>query len=284
MIEGPTPGVYPGTPLATYHEWDAASNSRLSRLRRSPAHLLAYMQEPQVETEALRIGRATHAAILEPDDFGTRYVSGPEGDRRTKAVREQWDEVEARYGCGYVLKPAEYDLCLKLRDSVHVHSRALGMISGPGQAELSMLWEDADLGVLCKARWDRYSPEIAGGAIVDIKTTRDASAREFERSLFSNGYHRQGAFYLMGAEARKLPARHFVILAVEKEPPYAVAVYRLTEGAIDAGQEQIRPLLAKYAECMAKNDWPGYPDEVQDIAIPDWAWRVVDDEIREVVA
>lgn len=281
-MEAPTPGVYPGTPMDEYHRWDAASNSRLSKLRRSPAHLKAYMEEPPPMTDALRIGRATHAAILEPDDFARLYVCGPEGDRRTKAVKEQWDALEDQYGVGYVLKPFDYNVCLRVRDAVHVHTKATGMISGPGQVELSMLWEDDNTGLLCKARWDRYSPEIAGGAIVDIKTTRDASSREFERSLFSLGYHRQGAFYLMGGEARKLPARHFVILAVEKAPPYAVAVYRLTEGALSAGEEQIRPLLVKYAECKARGEWPGYPDEVQDIAIPAWAWGVVDDESREV--
>lgn len=281
-METPGPGVYPGTPMQVYHGWDAASNSRLSRLLKSPAHLKAYMEEPQADTAALALGRAAHSAILEPDDFGTRYRCGPPGDRRTKAVREAWDALEAEVGAGSVLTASDYSACLRMRDSVHGLRAAKSMISGSGEVELSYLWE-VD-GLLCKGRMDRHSPELAGGAIVDVKTCRSASRREFEKSIFSLGYHRQGAFYLMGAQARRLPARHFVILAVEKTPPYAVAVYRLTEGAIDAGEEQIRPLLSKYAECMARNEWPGFPDEVVDVALPDYAWRQIDDELQEVAA
>lgn len=265
-----------------YHAIDAASNSRLSRLLKSPAHLKAYLNEPPEETTALLMGRAGHCAILEPDDFPARYRCGPDGDKRTKAVKEAWDALEAEVGTGGVLRRSDYEACLRMRDSVHRSRTAKAMISGSGEVELSYLWEDKESGLLCKARMDRHSPDLPGGTIVDVKTTRSASRREFERTIFSFGYHRQGAFYLEGAKVRKLPARHFVILAVEKTPPYAVAVYRLTEGALSAGEEQIRPLLMRYAECKARNEWPGFPDEVVDVALPDYAWRQIDDELQEV--
>lgn len=281
--EAPGPGVYPGTAMDDYHRWAAASNSRLSRLLRSPAHLRAYLDEPQADTEALRVGRAIHAAVLEPDLFGSSFAGAPEGlDRRTKAGKEEWASLCDTFGEGNVLKAVEWDMCIRIRDNVHAHSAAHGMITGPGYAELSMLWEDADTGVLCKARWDRHSPDLAGGAIVDLKTTRDASSRSFEKSILTFGYHRQAAFYLMSAQARRLPARHFSIIAVEKAPPYAVAVYRITEGVVDAAAEQIQALLRLYADCVEHDRWPGYPDEVRDISIPAWAWNVMDEETADV--
>jgi len=277
------PGVYPDTPMDVYHTWPAASNSRLSRLLRSPAHLRAYLDEPQADTDALRHGRAIHAAVLEPDDFKARFACSPAGlDRRTKAGKEEWAALCDEFGEANVLKAAEWDMCLRIRDNVHAHSTAHGMITGPGEVELSMLWTDRASGVLCKARWDRHSPELAGGAIVDLKTTKDASPRAFERAIVNFGYHRQAAFYLRGAKARHLPARHFSIIAVEKTPPYAVAVYRITEGVVDAAAEQIDALLKLYAECLDRGEWPGYPDEVRDISIPAWAWGVMDEETAEV--
>jgi hypothetical protein len=178
----------------------------------------------------------------------------------------------------FVLPEEDYTSCLRMRDAVNRHASASRLLSGAGDVELSLVWEQDGLDVLCKGRLDRLSPGIAGGAIVDIKTTRDASPREFERAIFTHGYHRQAAFYLDGARAHGIPAKHFVIIAVEKEPPYAVAVYRVSEGAIDAGQEQLRVLLAKYAECEQKDEWPAYPDVVRDIALPDWAWKQIDEE------
>lgn len=274
----PAPGVYPDTPMDDYLGWDAASNSRLSRLMRSPAHLRAYLDEPGAATPALRLGRAAHSAVLEPDLFTGQYVRGIEGDRRTKAVKEEWAALEAAYPGAEILSPKDYDTVAAMRDRVWEHPAASALLSGEGDAELSMTWEDPGTGVLCKARWDRHSPEIDGGAIVDYKTCQDASPPAFERAIFNFGYFRQGAFYLRGARARKLPIRHFVIVAQEKAPPYAVAVYRLSAPTLDGGNELIDTLLARYAECIRSDEWPGYPEHVTEIAVPAWAWDRIDEQ------
>ncbi len=305
VVPAPLPGVYPGTAMGVYHQWDAASNSRLSRLMRSPAHLRAYIEQPPTkESEALLLGRAIHCAVLEPDRFADSFTVAGQCVATTKAGKRctnpgVWVHRDLGWVCGVhirgheaeidqvaaaILSTEHHTICLGIRDSVARSRAAHGLISGPGQVELSMVWEDSGTGVTCKGRWDRHSPEIAGGAIVDVKSTRDAHPRSFERAILDLGYHRQAGLYLMGARARRLPARHFSIIAVEKEPPYAVAVYRITEAVVDAAADQIRALLRLYAECMAteSSEWRGYPDEVRDISIPDWAWRVMDAETEEI--
>ncbi len=296
ITPAPAPGVYPDTPMELYHRWEAASNSRLSQLLRSPAHLEAYLDEPQKDTLALKLGRAIHTAILEPDSFDSNFViagtceeTKKDGNRCTNDGKV----FDAKKGwlCGVhgknaialddrrlVLTADHYATCKGARDSVHTTYRAASrLLRGDGRVELSAVWNHGD--VRCKGRFDRHSPGIAGGAIVDLKTTMNASKREFERSIFTHGYFRQGAFYLRGAQALGIPAEHFVIIAVEKEPPYAVGVYRLTEGAIDAGEQQLVALLQRYAECMSAGTFPGYPDRVEDIALPDWGWKVIDDSL-----
>lgn len=301
----PAPGVHPDTPMDDYHDWDAASHSRLSRLIRSPAHLKAYLEEPPSETPALRFGRAAHTAVLEPDRFASAYkvlgqCSGQKKDgnrcgKRASVLRSSvaycgtHDPApgEAMEGGVEILGDEEMERVRAMQEVVHAHPAAKGLLTGSGEAELSMLWEDEATGVLCKARWDRHSPDVAGGAIVDYKTTQDASPAAFEKAIFNYGYFRQGAMYLMGARARKLPARHFVIIAQEKDPPYAVAVYRLTEGTLDGGREIIESLLRRYAECRESGEYPGYPPEVQDISIPRWGWSQLDEQkaaIKEVAA
>lgn len=298
----PGPGVYTGTPMRAYHEWGAASNSRLTHLMRSPAHLKAYMEAEHRDTHALAFGRAAHAAILEPDTFEDRYVSAGrcvavtgKGSQCSKSGT--WPIRGGGFVCSTHVKDAaaehleqasgvevlsldDYRACLAMRDSVHAMKRAHGMLTGQGEVEMSIRWDDPETGVPCKARLDRHSPELAGGAIVDLKTARSAARLDFERAIFTFGYHRQAAFYLMGAKARKLPARHFSIIAVEKEPPYGVGTYRLTEGAVMGGEDQIRPLLRKYAECVQTDSWPCYPDEVVDISLPPWAWNQLSDQVE----
>lgn len=295
----PLAGIHRSTPMGLYHGWPAASNSRLSKLRRSPAHLKAYLEEPPKERSALIIGRAAHTTILEPDTFDSTFTvaelcaATKKGDGQrcsnwgialhekqgwlcgvhAKGITSEWSTTR------FVLPEPDYRACRLMREAVYKHPAARGLLWGEGDVELSMLWHDRETGVPCKGRMDRLSPRIAGGAIVDVKTTRDAGRREFERAIFAHGYHRQAAFYLDGAAANGIAAEHFVIVAVEKEPPYAVAVYRLTEGAIEGGREQLRPLLARYAECVEQDVWPGYAEDVQDIALPTWAWQQIDEEV-----
>jgi hypothetical protein len=229
------------------------------------------------------MGRAAHSAILEPDSFAKLYGRAPDDlDRRTKIGKQTWDDLLNTFGEGFLLKAADYDASLRMRDSVHAHANAAKLLAGDGDVEFSVVWDahcygdEKDDLVRCKARLDKFSPVIAGGVIVDVKTTRDASPREFERSIFAYGYHRQAALYLDAAQAAGIDAEHFVIIAVEKESPWAVGVYRLTDGAIEAGREQVMKLLKTYAMCEALQSWPAYGEDVKDIAIPTWAWSQLD--------
>lgn len=299
QVKTPGPGVYPGVPMSTYHQWDAASNSRLSQILKSPAHLKAAMDEEYEETPAQRQGRVSHTAILEPDEFESRYVVIGQCDGKTKAGKRCSKNGSVyRDGASFchqhdpapgepyeddapeVISEDERDVALAQRDTVLSRSAAKTLLTGSGEVELGVLWHDQETEVLCKGRWDRHSPEIAGGAIVDVKTTRDASRLEFERSIFNFGYFRQGGLYLSGARARKLPAKRFVIIAVEKTPPHEVAVYRLSDSAAEEGLKQSRLLLRRYAECLESGEYPGYPDRVVDVFLPPWAFGKIDEQAK----
>lgn len=280
----PSTGVYDAVPMERYHSWSAASNSQLKHLERSPAHLRAYLNQEYEEKPAQILGRAIHAAVLEPALFEAAWVKAPDVDRRTKAGKETWFKaLDMAESLGAeLLKGDDYETCLRVRDAVWASSAARGLLEGDGQTELSCLWRDRESGVLCKGRFDRFSPSVAGGAIVDLKTTMDASRLSFERTIFKFRYHHQGYMYTEGAKALSLPLKHYCIIAVEKEPPYGVGVYRLTEAALSLGGEVVRPLLERYALCKDRNEWPGYPDEVQDISLPPWAWNQTDDLKEEI--
>ena len=253
----PKVGIHRGIPMAEYLALDACSNSRLNDLRRSPAHCRESILYPPEPTLAMKVGTAIHTAILEPDAFALAYA-GAEGDKKTKGVMIR-------------------DLAPAVSQSVWQHKAAAALLEN-GESELSLVWVDEDTGLLCKGRIDHISLGFAGGTILDVKSTTDASRDAFERSIFKYGYHRQGAHYLEACRVLDLPVRHYSILAAEKDSPYCCAVYRLDEGAIDAGNEQLRPLLKRYAECVATGEWPGYPIEIQDIALPDYAWKQISDE------
>lgn len=291
-----TPGIYPAMRMADYHALDAASNSRLCHLRRSPAHLHAYLVQPPTDTLALKIGRAVHTAILEPFDFTTNFsIAGQcEATKKGDGLRCSNPGVifraEAGWLCGVhgkglasdesriVLSAEQMATCTRARDAVMAHPIAGKLISGLQDVELSVVWADAETGVTCKARYDGYVPGLVGGAIIDIKTCMDASPREFARSIFGRGYDLQAAHYLAGAEASDIPAHHFLHIAVEKEVAVA-AVYRLHDNDISAGRTRLAQLLRVYDKCMTSGEFPGYSDEIVDISVPEWSWKQIEDEL-----
>lgn len=280
VVECPEPGVYENVEASVYHSWDAASNSRLSILRRSPAHLKAYIDRGREDTDAFRIGRAFHAAVLEPDVFSEKYArTSPGCDRRTKAGKDEWASLIITHGDGFVLKYDEYQTILSMTQGVLDHPKASKLFNHEGKNELSLVWDDAETGVRCKCRIDAYRPKLTpGGVVGDLKSTRDASRHAFERSAYDTGIYRQGAMYLKGANANGLPAEHFAVVPCEKEDPYCVAVYVLTEGTLDAGEEELKILLATYKRCKETGRWPGYSENFEPLALPHYAWGQVAEE------
>lgn len=253
-----------------YHGWKLPSNSRLSALKRSPAHCRCEMDTPSSPTAAMKTGTALHAAILEPDAFARDYGVLPEGDGRTKAVKDARAALAEQFG-DRVLTAEEHAACCAIRESVWAHPRARSILESRDATEISGVWTDPETGVRMKMRTDL----LHGGAgiIGDLKSTQDASRGAFERSIFNFGYYRQGAIYTDGWAKLGRQYEHFVIIAFEKTPPYAVAVYRLADEVLQAGYDEYRRLIASYAECERNGRWPAYGDAVEDIGLPSWAWR-----------
>lgn len=277
----PSPGLYRNLPFGEYHHWGAVSNSQLQRLKRSPAHLRYYLDNPEDPTESMVFGSAVHCAILEPDMFTAFYACDVEGDRRTKKYQEAHAALVADRDGAHILAPADYAAALAIRDAANRCASVKALIHGAGDLELSFAWDQPvlDGDARCKGRADRVSWEIAGGTIVDLKTTRDARKNAFERAIFNFGYYNQGAMYVDGIRAHRLAIKHYTIVAIEKEPPFGICPYRLRDEVLEAGRRENAELLAVYLECLKVDAWPCYDDEITDIGLPDWAWRNIETEI-----
>lgn len=275
-----TTGIHAGVPVAEYEAWDALRSSHLKAFRKTAAHARHAMLLPREPTEALELGQATHAAILEPGSFEAEWIAAPKLDRRTKAGKLKWAEFQEAQGTKQILKQHEYDLCLQMRDAVWEHPLA-GAVLGerPGLNELSVLFEipgAADQvppdrpGRLGKARVDRITVHEGWTVVADVKTAIDASRPGFARAVANFDYHIQAAWYLDGLDVLEEHPRRFWFIAVEKTPPFCVAVYELEPEALDAARVEIANYLDRYWLALREDRWPGYPAEVQFLALPRW--------------
>jgi exodeoxyribonuclease VIII len=133
-------------------------------------------------------------------------------------------------------------------------------------AEVSFFWTDPATGIQCKGRADLVVPSYR--AIVDIKSTVDAAARPFARDCRRYGYDIQAVTYLDGWKlAGGEPIDNFVVIAVEKEPPYMAAAYEFSLDDLDAARDERARLMSIYDECRRSDSWPGYPGGLQTLTL-----------------
>lgn len=316
----PGPGVYYDVPAEDYHRWPFASNSRLGKLvpPSTPAHLKAYLDEPPVERRSWREGRVIHARVLEPELFRRQYLLAEQCSQTTSKGQQCSKEgTYAVRGGAWIctthlqklerdgvdpdlhpdvitLKPADAELAEGIATAVHAHPIAGAFLAADGGAtEVSLVWDDPETGVRCKARLDYYNAELAGGVAMDLKSTTDASADEFARQAFKLGYMRQGTFYLSGLKELGLPCEHYSIVAVEKAKPHALMVHRITEQTIGGlpgpGEPayhcaaNVRALLRVWGRCQSTGIYPAYPDDVQDLSLPEWAWAAMENQTTKLL-
>lgn len=244
----------------------AVNISSLLQMARSPAHYKHALENAgQRDTAALAFGRLAHIAILEPERYEA-VVAVWDGGRRAGKVFDAWCEEHA--DCLQVTADEDAQ-CRAMADAVRKHPAAAPYLSAAApMVEHSIRWTHP-IGLDCKARLDWYDPET--NVVVDLKTTRDASEFEFGRAAARYDYPTRAAFYCDGVAAvfGELPT--FVLIAVEKEPPFAVAVYRIGEDAIDAGRRRYTDLLARLKHCRDTNEWPGLCDDAErELTLPEW--------------
>ncbi len=255
-------------PMADYHAAPGISKSRLDNIHRSPAHYKYALENPSEPTQAMIEGSLFHKLVLEPDTFEEEYAVIPDDiDRRTTIGKGAWAAFqEEAAGRIAIARPTLLELTAQA-DALRACTRANALLSA-GSAEQSIFWtvEGYDAPITAKCRID-YVNDLC---VVDLKTTRDARPESFSRDCWNYRYHVQAAFY---SDAYKLLTGldlNFVLLAVEKTPPYGVNVFMVSEDMIDQGRREYQSDLEVYAQCVATDTWPGYPDEVQEILLPRW--------------
>lgn len=263
------PGVYDCYTNGAYHALKGLSKSDLDLIHRSPAHYRAGLETPHEETPAMKLGTAFHAATLEPERFEAEYTV-IEGDKRTKAVK---DAIKAAEAAGRItLTAEEHSIARAMAESVRSNAICEALISG-ALIEHSVFSEIDD--VLVKCRPDGWNEKK--NVLFDLKSTEDASPAGFARTVAKYRYHVQDAFYrhviasLLGGNVDDLS---FIFIAVEKKPPYAVALYSLDDMAKLQGWVEARDDLRRYREAQTSGKWNGYSPRIELLSLPRWAATV----------
>lgn len=254
-------------PAGEYHAHPARSKSYLWKLY---ANTPAYAEYAETETSnAMDLGTAVHLATLEPNQFDTAVIRGPD-DRRGNKWKDALEEGVA-YG-KLVLTSGDYDKALRMGEAARKLSIVRQLAETQVLFEASGFWTDPSTGIECRCRPDIYSPAFE--LMADLKATSDASAFAWAKVAADKGYHAQEAWYSDGWErAGGGTVDGFVFIAIESDFPHLAAAYELPPRAVEEGRMAMANSLAQYKACRDAGLFPGYPEHVQELDIPAWAYK-----------
>jgi exodeoxyribonuclease VIII len=266
-----TEGIFYDLPAQSYHAAAGCSHSMLKNMHPRPAHLQAYLTEKREPTPAQILGTLVHHRVLEPErPFPQLAVKAADMKYSTREGKA-WREEQLRSG-RLIIGEDAFNTLTGTVASIARHPVCREIFAN-GRSEVSV-FKNFHLGgvVLRKARLD-WVP--AGNALVDVKTTQDASPEAFAKEILNYRYHSQAAYYLdIWNDSQERPDKEcFILIAVEKSPPYLAAIYNLDPKAIGKGRQLNMDDLASYIDCAAQNRWPGYAQEILTLDLPRFAYQ-----------
>lgn len=252
-------GLVYGLPESDYHapRDELSSTGAKTIVMDCPARFkYEVLDGNRVHRAAYDLGTIVHTKVL---GVGTGFIEYPpehltaSGNVSTKAATVAWEE-EQRANGATILTPAQAKQADAMAEAVLGHYEARRLLELDGDSEVSMF--DELLGVKRRGRIDRLPRE--GGAVIDLKSTVDASPRGFVRSIAKHGYHIQRGHYLSILENVIGERRDMLFIAVEKTPPYLVGVHRVNEQFADIGETEALAAVDTYRRCMDTGHWPAY--------------------------
>lgn len=254
-----------------YVERPGINFSILKHYLKSPLHFEYEFQTYKLpdmlkkEKDEFIFGRAFHLAVLQPELLTEAFAvidlsKKPQPDKDFRnAENQKWLklEKEAIKNSGKAcLDSNDYESIKCMAQSVRQNKTASAVLRG-ATIESPIFWTDEDTGVKCKAIPDIDNKRLR--TIVDLKGVADASKYGFRKLMQNQKYYVQIPFYADGLEhIDGMKRDNHMFIAVEKEPPYACAVYDLEDYTVSMGRKVYKGLLAAHRDCLVNQEWKGY--------------------------
>lgn len=254
------PGIYYDMPMSEYKTIPGLNKSSMSLIKKNL--FLYHNSLKKIEkkiSRALAIGTALDLRLFEPEEYKQNIKIHP---LKTPRVYQVEDRII------YYIHPDDRKMIETMYTSLTTHPLTSKILAS-GRSQVTLLWNDHESGISCKARPDFICEDLS--LIVDLKTTRDASYDHFKFDAKKFKYHWQGAFYQAGYLQLTGKLFNFIFMCIETQSPYAkeqISVYQLPQIEIDAAIMEIDEIKLKYKDYIQNKDHTGYPEIVTDLYLP----------------
>ena len=224
------------------------------------------------DTEAKRLGSLFHLGMEKPDSWRDEVTLLPEvvpdsfGDKLSKAELSSDTHVQggmklekkfkrhSEYLQWYintecrgkqVMEPDELRSVERMITAVHENPATRKFVS-QGLREVPATAVHLPTGLATRGLADIWHDDL----VVDFKSTRFGTRREFVRDAYSKGYHYQMAHY-----CSVFGAKRAVIIAVRNFEPFESMVFELPQSKLKEASESNDRYLDQMNQCFELGDW-----------------------------
>lgn len=279
------PGLY-RMPASVYHA-DPAPTPSLSRsvavtlLDKRPLH--AWHAHPRLgggdedaKARKLDVGSVAHELMIGQGRgihviAATNKAGKDVENYATKAAQEERDDALAA-GLTPVLR-CDLDRAEAMVDAVRSKLARVPGAAGAfedGLGEAVAIWRDP-AGVYGRCMLDWWGPTEYD--VWDLKTTAGGLSDRDLANRIDAGLDVQAAWYSRGLSILRPEAIGrvtFNFVFVEDKPPHEVRVIRLTGEQQARGERKAVTAAVWFADCLARNEWPGYAPTIDRVESPPW--------------
>ncbi len=199
-----------------------------------------------------------------------------------------WDEFLVQQMDGKEpIDPEDMAKIEGMADALLSHSFASSLFK-LSESQVSGFTIDSETGLVRKGRADMIFER--SGVIGDLKCSgiegifRDK--RDMSKHLYDMRYHWQAAFYLdLFSDLYGKKFGHFANVFVHDKATmrivkpgtfpkltFPIVIPRLREPSLDLARSQYAPLVERFIECRKTGEWLGFPEGIQEVDVPDWAF------------
>lgn len=257
---------------AAYDAHDALNQSGAKLVLVSAGHYKAYLDAPDKDTPALKMGRLVHLFCLQPELFNSEVVvvSADAPKKPTAKQREAkkpkpetleaikyWDEFEASAAGKIVCDADEYAEAIQIAGAMKAQADSWGIT--PVATELCLT--ATYMGIPIKAQLDLIT---ADGWIYDYKTFGDyIHPKAVLHTVYKRGYHLQAAFYiLIFSIVFGFKPKGFRMICGEKKAPHGTGIFEISPELAAEGGVLLMAAINEYKAAKAFNSYPLYTKQI----------------------
>lgn len=278
------PGVYEMS-AAAYHASPALGSTSIRQFSSMTALECRHkMLGGGKTTDQQHKGTAAHTAILEPhlvEESIAVWRHKSESGKLAPRSGKVWSAFQKEHAGKTIVTEKEWPNVVAMAQFMQDRASTVYQFLRRGDCERSYFAQDPETSLWVKTRPDNRGRMQGRRYLLDVKTIHSLEDRVIENAIApptkqrSHGRHAycdQAAHYCdTVALVEEEPVEDFFFLFVRSTEPIDVRFMYLAPEWLEIGRERNRQALRGLAECIEKDEWPGYPVRLETIDCPDWA-------------